>query len=204
MTAARVRAILLAGPSGAGKSRLAARLGLPVLQLDDFYKDGDDPSLPRLASGEVDWDHPDSWNAQAAVRAVHELCDGGSTEVPDYDIAKSARVGAHRLSLDGAAFFVAEGIFAAELAPGCLADDRAALAVCVRRSRWATFVLRLVRDLREHRKPPLFLVRRGILLARREPAIVAGLAAKGCEPMTPRDAESRIRRLVATTATAGS
>ena len=43
--------VVLAGPSGAGKSRLAERLGLPVLRLDDFYKDGDDPSLPRITTG---------------------------------------------------------------------------------------------------------------------------------------------------------
>ena len=52
--------IVLAGPSGWGKSHLADRLGLPILRLDDFYKDGDDPTLPRLdlAGGEpiVDWD----------------------------------------------------------------------------------------------------------------------------------------------------
>ena len=41
------RVIVLAGPSGAGKSRLAERLGLPVLRLDDFYKSGGDPTLPR-------------------------------------------------------------------------------------------------------------------------------------------------------------
>ena len=121
---------------------------------------------------------------------------GRATDAPTYDIGKNARVGHRVLRLDGAAFFVAEGIFAAELAPGCLSDESAALAVCVRRSRWLTFVLRLVRDLREHRKPPLFLVRRGLLLARREPSIVADLVAKGCKPMTPREAEAQIRQLV--------
>jgi uridine kinase len=190
------QAILMAGPSGAGKTRLATRLGLPVLQLDDFYKDGDDPSLPRLPTGEVDWDHPDSWSAVEAAVALHELCTAGTTDVPTYDIGKNAQVGHRVLRLDGAAYFVAEGIFAAELAPGCLSDASAALAVCVRRSRWVTFVLRLARDLREHRKPPLFLVRRGLLLARREPSIVAGLIAKGCKPMTPREAEACIRQLV--------
>jgi uridine kinase len=198
----QVRAILVAGPSGAGKTRLASRLGLPVLQLDDFYKDGDDPGLPRLPTGEVDWDHPDSWSAADAARAVRELCATGSVEAPVYDIARNGRVGARRVALNGASFFVAEGIFAAELAPGCLSDQSAAMAVCVRRSRWTTFALRLVRDLREHRKPPVFLVRRGWLLARREPAIVAALVEKGCQPMTPREAEAEIRRLVA--ASAGS
>ena len=55
----RARVIVLAGPSGAGKSRLAERLRLPVLRLDDFYKNGGDPTLPRIAAGAnaglVDW-----------------------------------------------------------------------------------------------------------------------------------------------------
>jgi uridine kinase len=195
MASVRVQAILVAGPSGAGKTRLATRVGLPTLQLDDFYKDGDDPSLPRLPTGEVDWDHPDSWSADDAARAVHELCARGETDVPAYDISKNARVGHRHLSLDGAAHFVAEGIFAAELAPACLSGGSAAMAVCVRRSRWVTFVLRLARDLREHRKPPGFLLRRGLLLARRELNIVAALVDKGCEAMTPREAEAKIREL---------
>ena len=47
--------IVLAGPSGAGKSHLAERLELPVLRLDDFYKDAGDPTLPTVA-GRPDWD----------------------------------------------------------------------------------------------------------------------------------------------------
>ena len=50
---------MLAGPSGAGKSRLADRLGLPVLRLDDFYKSGGDPTLPVIThcanAGLTDW-----------------------------------------------------------------------------------------------------------------------------------------------------
>ena len=42
------RVVLLAGPSGTGKSSLAALTGLPILRLDDFYKDGDDPTLPTV------------------------------------------------------------------------------------------------------------------------------------------------------------
>ena len=68
----RARVIVLAGPSGSGKSRLAARLGLPVLRLDDFYKDGDDPTLPRIEhganAGMVDWDHPASWLDRKSTR----------------------------------------------------------------------------------------------------------------------------------------
>ena len=55
------RVLVLAGPSGAGKSRLARRLhaahGWPIVQLDDFYRDGDDPALPMSPqAGLPDWD----------------------------------------------------------------------------------------------------------------------------------------------------
>ncbi len=87
--------IVLAGPSGSGKSHLAERLGLPVLRLDDFYKDGDDPSLPTITaganSGLVDWDHPDSWLYGDALATLLTLCRDGVSEVPVYEIAQNGR-----------------------------------------------------------------------------------------------------------------
>ena len=60
MSAPSARVLILCGPSGAGKSRLAERLsraqGWPIVRLDDFYKDGDDPSLPLSPIGIPDWD----------------------------------------------------------------------------------------------------------------------------------------------------
>jgi uridine kinase len=89
--------IVLAGPSGAGKSRLAERIGLPVLRLDDFYKTGDDPTLPRITSGAnaglVDWDDPASWLVDDAMAAIEQLCREGRAEVPVYDIAHDGRTG---------------------------------------------------------------------------------------------------------------
>ncbi|MBU2075047.1 MAG: ATP-binding protein, partial [Actinobacteria bacterium] len=91
------RVIVLAGPSGSGKSRLAARLGLPVLRLDDFYKDGDDPTLPRIEHGAnaglVDWDHPDSWLPEDALATMVELATTGHAEVPVYEISENGRCG---------------------------------------------------------------------------------------------------------------
>jgi uridine kinase len=179
----RQRVVLLAGPSGSGKTHLAACSGLPVLDLDVFYKDGNDPSLPRQpALGIVDWDDPGSWDAEAALAAITTICGEGRADVPIYDIARDGRVGTTTFDARDAPAFVGTGIFAAELVTvvrerGLLAD-----AVVVRRSRVKNFLRRLGRDLAEHRKPPWTLVRRGLTLLRAEPQVVARQVRLGCRP----------------------
>jgi uridine kinase len=181
--------IVLAGPSGSGKTHLAERLGLPVLRLDDYYKDGDDPTLPRidLAGGDpiVDWDDPASWNVDAAVAAVEELCRTGCTDAPVYDIATSSVTGHRVLDLGGSAYFVAEGIFAQEIVAQCRRRGLLADAVCVTQHPVVTFVRRLARDLREHRKPPWVLVRRGLRLLLAQRALVARAESLGCRVLSP-------------------
>ncbi|HEU4512392.1 MAG TPA: ATP-binding protein [Nocardioidaceae bacterium] len=191
--------IVLAGPSGSGKSRLSRRIGLPVLNLDDFYKDGSDPSLPRVDLGHesiVDWDDPDSWLRDDAVAAVEALCRDGKADVPIYDLAHDGRVGHRVLDLDGAGFFVAEGIFAQEIVAGCRERGLLADAICVRNHRGVTFWRRLTRDLRERRKHPLVLLRRGLMLLRDEPRVVAHAVELGCTPMTSEEAYRHITLLV--------
>lgn len=180
--------VVLAGPSGAGKSRLAERLGLPVLRLDDFYKDGDDPTLPRITHGAnaglVDWDHPDSWHGADAMTALRELCATGRSEVPVYEIAQNGRCGSRTVDLGDSALFVAEGIFAPEVVAACRADGLLAAAYCITQHPLVTFWRRLSRDLREHRKPPLVLLRRGYALARDQQRVVSHALKQGCRRAT--------------------
>ncbi|UNS98630.1 ATP-binding protein [Streptomyces tubbatahanensis] len=188
------RVVLVTGPSGSGKTRLAARSGLPVLRLDDFYKEGDDPTLP-FVKDTVDWDSPRSWDADAAVRAIAQLCREGATTAPRYDLSRSARTGTDRLALDGSPLFLAEGIFAADIAARCAALGLLADAICLRGRPSTTFRRRLLRDIREARKPLPVLLRRGWRLMRAEPALVARHRALGATPCAHTEAHARITRL---------
>ena len=191
---AHARVVVLAGPSGCGKTRLAERSGLPIVALDDFYRDGDSPDMPR-AGGMVDWEDPRSWDADAAVAALAELCRTGRADVPVYSIADDARVGHRTVELGGAPVVVTEGIFAAEVVPlladaGLLAD-----ALLLKSPSLVTFWRRLARDHREGRKPPLVLLRQGFAKLRHERGVVARQARLGCRPIAKPAAAARLAEL---------
>ena len=190
------RVIVLAGPSGAGKSRLAERLGLPVLRLDDFYKDGDDPSLPTITdrrqrrAGRLGPSRLVA--ARRCARGPDGVVPGRSTEVPVYEIALNGRCGSQPLDLAGSPLFVAEGIFAPEIVPDCRRAGLLEAAYCITQRPVVTFWRRLTRDLREHRKPPLMLLRRGLALMRDQRRVVAHAVELGCEVATPDEARARL------------
>lgn len=197
------RVVILAGPSGSGKSRLTRRLqqryGWTWVNLDDFYRDADDPALPwtTLPGGEsiVDWDDPRSWNGAAALAALTELCRGGSASIPRYDISISRAVGTVEVSQGDSPVVIAEGIFAPELVTQCRQEGLLAEAVCLAPAGAVTMVRRLIRDVREHRKPIPVLLRRGWQLARRHRTIIDAALEAGCRPMPPRRAEALLDQL---------
>jgi len=179
------RAVLLAGPSGSGKSTLAAHLGWPVLRLDDFYRDGDDPLLPRDEHGRADWDAIGSWNAQAALDAVIELSTTGTVQAPVYAISEDRKVGTQTIELGDAPAFIAEGLFADLLVRGAGEAGVLRDAIVLAPSAPVTFARRFARDVAESRKPIPTLLRRGLRLLREQPQVVRRCLDAGMRRLTP-------------------
>ncbi len=187
--------VLLVGPSGSGKTYLARSVGLPVLALDDFYRPDTDLGLPRHPDGKVDWEHPGSWDPDAARDALEELCCGDEVVVPAYSFSENRAVGTKVLQRGGARVVVAEGIFAAELIEPLRACGLLADALLIRQNRWVTFARRLVRDLRENRKSRWYLVTQGWAKARSEPAVVARQLGQGARPVSKPEARAILAEL---------
>lgn len=183
--------ILVAGPSGSGKSRLARMSGLPVLRLDDFYRNDDDPEMPRIR-GTIDWDHPDSWNLDAACNTIRQLLATGKADTPDYVIAENRAVGTKHLDLGTASAFLAEGIFAIETAQACRTRGLRPILLWLDRPGAVNFSRRLRRDLKQHRKPPAVLVRRGVALWQSERGLRKRALATGFEPLSMSEAYQRV------------
>ncbi|WP_245675380.1 ATP-binding protein [Micromonospora halophytica] len=167
-----------------------------MLCLDDFYKDGDDPTLPRH-DGLVDWDSPESWDAGTAVETIARLAHEGKAEVPVYAIGADRRVATRPFQVTGSPLFIAEGIFAAEIVEECRRRGLLAGAYALRRPRGTTFVRRLARDLAEQRKAPKVLIRRGVALLRAEPAVLRRQTGLGAEAARAGEILQRVAGMVA-------
>lgn len=188
--------LLIAGPSGSGKSRLT-RLATEAcsalaLSLDDFYHDVDHPGLPMTPMGIPDWDQVATWDLPLALQTVSTLLADGSCEVPCYDISVSKRVGSRLVELGDADLIVAEGIFAIDMLAPASAAGIAAEGWWLDRRRAANFSRRLARDLKEKRKSPKVLLRRGAALYRGEPALRGAALAAGFTPVSMRRAAYRL------------
>ena len=84
--------------------------------------------------------------------------------------------------------FIAEGLFAPDIAPACRSGGIDVDALYLDRPRVQNLVFRFLRDVTEHRKPLLVLIRRGAALWRAEPALRAHAVAMGCRPVKLHDA----------------
>ena len=193
--------MVLAGPSGSGKSRLASRLnaahGWPIFRLDDFYREEDDPAMPRSETRDHRLGPPRQRDAERAVASLCDLVDTGRPP-PRSTTFEEPRQGHHEVAAGPADLILAEGIFAAEVVDRLRECGVLHSAWCIHHRPEVTFVRRLPRDLKERRKPPLVLVRRGLSLMRDEPGIVRRQTDLGASPpdrgrrARPRTAAERV------------
>ena len=178
--------ILLGGASGSGKSYLAHRFGRPHLELDNFYRELSEHTpaspLPQTPYGEIDWDHPGTWNCDKAVDGVIELLESGQTHVPNYSISTSRYDGTHIVELhDGP--LIAEGIFVSEVLAPMRTLGLSVQAYYIEVSPYFTALRRFIRDVKERRKPIIFLLKRGYALLRADQQIRYHYLEAGFVPM---------------------
>ena len=178
--------ILLGGASGSGKSYLAQLFGKPHLELDNFYRElaehTPESPLPQTPYGEVDWDHPGTWNCDKAVDGIIELLETGQTQVPNYSISTSSYDGTRPVELNGGPL-IAEGIFVSEVLAPLRALGVPVQAHYIDVSPVLTALRRFVRDVKERRKPIGFLLKRGYALFRADRQIRATHLQAGFVPM---------------------
>ncbi|WP_040282938.1 uridine kinase family protein [Tessaracoccus massiliensis] len=190
--------VLIAGPSGSGKSRITTQAAdgerVVALSLDDFYLDLGHPGLPMAPTGIPDWDDVACWDLEYAVETLRVLLTEGRAELPVYDISQSRRVGTRTLDITNAEVVLAEGIFAIQAFAAARAAGLPVTALWLDRRRAANFVRRLSRDLKEHRKPPLVLLRRGVALYHAEPALRRQALEAGFTGMSMKKALASVRR----------
>lgn len=168
--------------------------GVAALPLDEFYRDLDHPGLPRTL-GIVDWDDPASWDLDMAIDTISRLLRDGATEVPTYDISQSLRVGSRVVDMGTARVLLAEGIFAPPLLAAARAARLPVEALWLARHRSTNFSRRLVRDLKEKRKAPTLLLRRGVALYRSEPQLTRDAMQAGFRPVGMREATRVVAEL---------
>lgn len=96
-------ALLVGGPSAAGKSSLidqikefAGNRKVTVFPGDMYFKDADDPNLPKTATGSPYWDDPRAMHFDEMCEDIAKLVRDGSADIPVYNF-KDVRPGGWRI-----------------------------------------------------------------------------------------------------------
>ncbi len=113
--------ILIAGGSCSGKSYFAARLkerfaaiskSVGTVQLDYYFKDLDDPTMPRNTEGRKLFDLPGSYHLNEYKLAIGQLINGQAVNMPNYDSMANKRLVGLGLRIEPPDIIIAEGLFA--------------------------------------------------------------------------------------------
>jgi uridine kinase len=168
------------------------------MELDNFYREISEHTpatpLPQTGYGEIDWDHPGTWNCDKAVDALVELLESGQTQVPNYSISTSSYDGTRGIELNGGPL-LSEGIFVSEILAPLQRLGVDVQAYYIEVSPLSTAIRRFVRDVRERRKPLGFLLKRGYSLFRADRQIRGRHLAAGFVPMKKKSVKAMLASL---------
>lgn len=125
--------LAIAGGSCSGKSVFAVRLrnileamgvGVSKLALDDYYKDGDDATLPVDGGGRNIFDLPESFHLDHFRDNIAILLDGRSVASPIFDKKTNRRAKLIR-RVESEQVIIVEGLFAVSVLSGDFTKDLA-------------------------------------------------------------------------------
>ena len=164
----KIRIILLAGPSGSGKTTSANLIAdairlrgeeCMVVSLDDFYRDSTDPTYPKRADGERDFECPEALHLDELSEVLKRIADNREFHLPRYDFKVGGRASVTSYSPIGHGCVIIEGLHALNprIAEGISDDCVLKIFVSVSTNvnvggtrlisgRKVRFVRRLVRD----------------------------------------------------------
>jgi len=127
--------VSISGTTCSGKTTFAQELetalvgeGVTVtmVHLDSYFRDKDDPLVPKDADGRSIFDLPSSYHGGEFISAVSALSRGCCVDIPTFDLEKNKRrIGDNKLAMP-ARVIIAEGLFA-----NTLLKDAKMFAICV-------------------------------------------------------------------------
>lgn len=121
---AGLRLLLIAGPSGSGKTTSANLIRdsierggerAMVVSLDNFYRDGSDPSYPRHSDGSRDYECPNALHLEEVTETLRRITEGQPFVLPHYDFKTASRDGERTVGDMSHGCVIVEGLHA--LAP---------------------------------------------------------------------------------------
>ena len=117
----QIRVVLLAGPSGSGKTTTANLLAdalkaageeSMVVSLDDFYRNSDDPTYPRLDNGERDFETVDALDLPFLTKTLADIAASRFFLLPRYDFKVARRTEVRKIPAMPHGCVIIEGLHA--------------------------------------------------------------------------------------------
>ena len=111
--------IIVAGGSCSGKTLFARKLEaqlrrnsvfISIIEQDGYFRDFDDPDLPRDEQGRILFDIPGCFHQDEFIKDVNSLLGGSNIEAPCYDKPANKRL-EQRKTILARQFVLAEGLF---------------------------------------------------------------------------------------------